>query len=382
MSGKYKKAVFDPYFSVSHFFFLLLNPCAAFLQHFLSYQNFTVPYTSFDNFRGFDIINEDILPQGGFLFMDNLIFCLNVTVPIFLTLLLGYFFRRIGLFDEAFVNRMNKFVFVIPLPALLFQDIAKIDIYKAWDSKMVIFCFLITSLSIVISVLLSRLLHPSDIRGEFIQASYRSSAAILGIAVIQNLYGNAGMAPLMIIASVPLYNVMAVVVLSVFKPDQGKLDGTVLKRTLKGIVTNPIILGIVAGTLWSLLRLPFPKILDSTVGNLAKTATPLGLMAMGGSLHFGKAFSRLKASVACTFMKLIGYEALFLPLAIRCGFTKDKLVSIIIMLGSASTVTCFVMAKNMGHEGSFSSGVVLLTTLFSAFTLTVWLFLCKSLGLI
>ena len=314
--------------------------------------------------------------------MDNLIFCLNVTVPIFLTLLLGYFFRRIGLFDEAFVNRMNKFVFVIPLPVLLFQDIAKIDIYEAWDSKMVIFCFLITSVSIIISVLLSRLLHPSDIRGEFIQASYRSSAAILGIAVIQNLYGNAGMAPLMIIASVPLYNVMAVVVLSVFKPDQGKLDGTVLKRTLKGIVTNPIILGIVAGTLWSLLRLPFPKILDSTVGNLAKTATPLGLMAMGGSLHFGKAFSRLKASVACTFMKLIGYEALFLPLAIRCGFTKDKLVSIIIMLGSASTVTCFVMAKNMGHEGSFSSGVVLLTTLFSAFTLTVWLFLCKSLWLI
>ena len=64
--------------------------------------------------------------------MDNLIFCLNVTVPIFLTLLLGYFFRRIGLFDETFVNRMNKFVFVIPLPVLLFQDISKIDIYEAW----------------------------------------------------------------------------------------------------------------------------------------------------------------------------------------------------------------------------------------------------------
>lgn len=96
--------------------------------------------------------------------MDNLIFCLNVTVPIFLTLLLGYFFRRIGLFDETFVNRMNKFVFVIPLPVLLFQDIAKIDIYEAWDPKMVLFCFAITSLSIMISVLLSRFLHPSDIQ--------------------------------------------------------------------------------------------------------------------------------------------------------------------------------------------------------------------------
>ena len=314
--------------------------------------------------------------------MENLVFCLNVTVPIFLTLLLGYFFRRIGLFDDAFVSRMNKFVFVVPLPVLLFQDIARIDIYEAWDFRMVVFCFSITSVSIIISVFLSRFLHPSDIRGEFIQASYRSSAAILGIAIIQNLYGNAGMAPLMIIASVPLYNVMAVVILSIFKPGQGKLNGVVLKRTLKGIITNPIILGIAAGTLWSLLRLPFPKILDSTVGNLAKTATPLGLMAMGGSLRFGKAFSRLKASVACTFMKLVGYEALFLPLAIRCGFTQDKLVSIIIMLGSASTVTCFVMAQNMDHEGSFSSGVVLLTTVFSAFTLTLWLFICKNLGLI
>ena len=314
--------------------------------------------------------------------MENLVFCLNATIPIFLTLLLGLFFRKIGLFDDAFVSRLNKFVFNAALPALLFLDIAKSDFSSVWNTKFVLFCFFVTLISIGISTGLSYLLKPRNIQGEFIQASYRSSAAILGIAIIQNLYGNAGMAPLMIIASVPLYNVMAVVILSVFKPGQRKIDSTVLKRTLKGIVTNPIILGIAAGTLWSLLRLPFPKILDSTAGNLAKTATPLGLMAMGGSLHFGKAFSRLKASVACTFMKLVGYEALFLPLAIRCGFTKDKLVSIIIMLGSASTVTCFVMAKNMGHEGSFSSGVVLLTTLFSAFTLTLWLFICKGLGLI
>ena len=115
--------------------------------------------------------------------MENLIFCLNATIPIFFTLLLGYFFRRIGLFDDAFVSRMNKFVFVAALPVLLFQDIAQVDIYKVWDLKMVIFCFVITSLSITISVLLSLFLHPSDIRGEFIQASYRSSAAILGIAV-------------------------------------------------------------------------------------------------------------------------------------------------------------------------------------------------------
>ena len=314
--------------------------------------------------------------------MDNLIFCLNVTVPIFLTLLLGYFFRRIGLFDEAFVNRMNKFVFVIPLPVLLFQDIAKIDIYEAWDSKMVIFCFLITSVSIIISVLLSRLLHPSDIRGEFIQASYRSSAAILGIAIIQNLYGNAGMAPLMIIGSVPLYNVMAVTTLSLFAPGDGKLDTAKLIKTLKGIATNPIILGILTGTIWSLLHLPMPTILDTAVNNLGKTATPLGLMAMGGALKFGKAFARPKPLIACTFLKLVGYEAVFLPLAVLLGFSHDMLVAIIIMLGSATTVSCYIMAKNMDYDGDFTSGVVMTTTLLSSFTMTIWLYICKSLGLI
>lgn len=317
-----------------------------------------------------------------YIIMENLLFCLNATMPIFFTLLLGYFFRRMGLFDDTFVSRMNKFVFKAALPALLFQDISSTSIREAWDGKMVLFCFLATACCIAISIGLSFLLKPRDIQGEFVQASYRSSAAILGIAIIQNLYGNAGMAPLMIIASVPLYNVMAVIVLSFFRPGIGKINKKVLLQTLKGIITNPIILGIVIGMLWSILEIPKPVILDNTVNNLGKIATPLGLMAMGGSLRFEKVFSRAKAILACTFLKLVGYEALFLPLAVCAGFTHDKLVAIIIMLGSATTVSCFIMAKNMDYEGSFTSGVVLLTTLLSSFTLTAWLFLCKSMGLI
>ena len=299
--------------------------------------------------------------------MDNLIFCLNATIPIFLTLMLGYFLRKINLYDDSFVAQMNKFVFKAALPALLFMNVAESDFIKVWDTKFVLFCFGATFCSIAISIGLSFLLNPRDIQGEFVQASYRSSAAILGIAIIQNLYGDA---------------VMAVMVLSFMKPNNQGMNKQMLLKTLKGIASNPIILGILAGLIWSVLRLPLPTILSSTVNNLGKTATPLGLMAMGGALHFGKAFSRLKATIACTFMKLIGFCTIFLPVAVRLGFTHDKLVAILIMLGSATTVSCYIMAKNMGHEGSFSSSVIMLTTLFSAFTLTIWLFICKSLGLI
>ena len=216
--------------------------------------------------------------------MENLVFCLNATIPIFLTLMLGLFFRRIGLFDDTFVSRLNKFVFNAALPALLFLDIAESDFYSVWNTKFVLFCFFVTLISIGISTGLSYLLKPRNIQGEFIQASYRSSAAILGIAIIQNLYGNAGMAPLMIIGSVPLYNVMAVTTLSLFAPGGGKLDTAKLVKTLKGIATNPIILGILVGMVWSLLHLPLPAIIRTSVNNLGKTATPLGLMAMGGAL--------------------------------------------------------------------------------------------------
>ena len=314
--------------------------------------------------------------------MENLIFSLNATVPIFLLMMLGLFFRKIGWIDEAFASKMNKFVFLVPLPALLFEDLATVDFAEVWDMKFVLFCFCATLVSIAAAAAVSFLWKDRTIQGEFIQASYRSSAALLGIAFIQNIYGNAGMAPLMIIGSVPLYNVMAVVVLSFFQPERKKLDRQVWINTLKGIVTNPIILGIIAGLLWSALRLPMPPILEKTVSNIGAVATPMGLMAMGAAFDIRKAFGKARPAIAASVMKLVGFAAVFLPLAVWLGFRREQLVAILIMLGSATTVSCYVMARNMGHEGVLTSSMVMLTTMCSAFTVTGWLYILRSLGLI
>lgn len=314
--------------------------------------------------------------------MDNLIFSLNATVPIFLTMILGWFFRRVGLMDEHFVAKMNKFVFQAALPVLVFQDLATVDFLEVWDTRFVMFCFLATLISILAVTALSCLWRDRRIRGEFIQASYRSSAAILGIAFIQNIYGNAGMAPLMIIATVPLYNIMAVIVLSVMELERDAMDRKLFLKTAKGIVTNPILLGILAGMAWSLLKLPMPSILEKTVKNVAVLATPLGLMAMGASFEWKQASAVMKPAVTASFIKLVVLAAVFLPIAVSVGFTDEKLVAILVMLGSATTVSCYIMAKNMGHEGVLTSSTVMLTTLFSAFTLTGWLYLLRTLGLI
>ncbi len=314
--------------------------------------------------------------------MENLIFSLNATVPIFLLMVLGFALRKLGVIDDVFASKMNKFVFLVPLPALLFEDLSTVDFSQVWNMKFVLFCFGATLVSIALAAAVSFLWRDRSIQGEFIQASYRSSAALLGIAFIQNIYGNAGMAPLMIIGSVPLYNVMAVVVLSFFQPERKKLDRGVWKATLKGIATNPIILGIAAGLLWSALRIPLPSVLEKMVSDVGAAATPLGLMAMGASFDLKKAFGKAKPAVAASAMKLVLFAALFLPLAVWLGFRREELVAILVMLSSATTVSCYVMARNMGHEGVLTSSVVMLTTLFSAFTMTGWLYILRSMGLV
>lgn len=314
--------------------------------------------------------------------MENLIFSLNATVPVFLMMLLGMLFRKLGWIDEAFASKMNQFVFLVPLPVLVFHDLAVADIGDVWNFRFVAFCFLATAASIAICAVLSCFLKEKAQRGEFIQASYRSSAALLGIALTTNIYGDAGLVPLMIIGSVPLYNIMAVVVLSLTSPAKDAPKKGLWKSTLKGIVTNPIILGIAAGLLWSVLGLPFPPILEKTVSSLSDLAAPLGLIAMGATFRLDKAVGQARPAIAASVIKLVGFCILFLPLAVRMGFRGEELVAILIMLGSATTVSCYVMAKNMGHEGTLTSSTVMLTTLFSAFTITGWLFLLKSLGLL
>lgn len=314
--------------------------------------------------------------------MENLIFSLNATVPVFAMIILGMLFKKIGIIDDVFASRMNKFVFLIPLPVLLFKDLATLDFNTIWDTKFVLFCFFITILSILIVTLLSFLLKNKQNQGEFIQASYRSSAALLGIALIQNVYGKATMAPLMIIGSVPLYNIMAVVVLSFFSPERKGLSKEVWLKTIKGILTNPILIGIVVGILWSLLHLPMPTMLDKTVTSIGNVATPLGLMAMGATFNYKEALGDLKPALCASFIKLFGFCAMFLPLAIYLGFQGEQLIVILVMLGSATTVSCFVMAKSMGHTGILTSTVVMLTTIFSGFSITMWLYILKGMGLL
>ena len=315
--------------------------------------------------------------------MNNLIFSLNATIPIFLVMVIGYVLKNLKFVDEPFVKTLNTFNYKVTLPVLLFRDIAESNFQEVWDGKYVMFCFLTTLFCILATfIITAKVYHKKDLIGEFVQASFRSSAAVLGIAFIQNIYGNSGMAPLMIIGTVPLYNMAAVVILSFTGPESRGLSCATLKRSLKGIVTNPIILAILAGILASLLPFKLPVIINKTIANIAVLATPLALIGLGAGFEGKKALAEIKPTLICSFIKLLLQPAVFLPLAVLLGFRSDKLVAILIMLGAPTTVSCYIMAKSMKHEGILTSSVVVTTTFLSSVTITFWLYLLKSFGLI
>lgn len=315
--------------------------------------------------------------------MEQLMFSLNATIPIFLVMVIGYLLKALHILDEHFVKTLNSFNYKVSLPVLLFRDIAESDFYSVWDTKYVLYCFLVTLTCIVVIWAAAGFLYRNKARlGELVQASYRSSAAVLGIAFIQNIYGTSGMAPLMIIGTVPLYNVAAVLILSFTGPASHGLDKSSLKASIKGILTNPIIIGILLGMIVSACRISFPVIITKTISNISVLATPLALIGLGAGFEGRKALKEIVPTAVATLLKLVILPAVFLPLAVAMGFTGEKLVAILVMLGSPTTVSCYIMAKNMGHEGTLTSSVVVATTFLSSITLTAYLFLLRSMGLI
>lgn len=320
------------------------------------------------------IMGEDI--------MDSLIYSLNATLPVFLVIAVGYILKQTGVLNEAFVKSANKFNFTVTLPVLLFTDLSATDIIGDFDLRYVLYCAVVTVIAFLGLWLTARLfLKDKTLIGEFVQAGYRSSAALMGVAFIQNMYGDSGMAPVMIIGCVPLFNVFAVLVLT-FEGDGGGNGAEHIRKSLVNIAKNPIILGIALGVLASLVRIDFPEIIDKTISSFAKMATPLALVTIGAGFEGRKAVAKVKMTAVTAFVKLVVLPAVFLPLAVRLGFAGQELVALIVMLGSPTTPSSYIMAKNMGHEGVLTSSAIVTTTLLSSLTLTFWIFIARYFGLI
>lgn len=316
--------------------------------------------------------------------MENFIYSINVTMPIFLVMVIGYILKQIGMLNDNFVTVANKFNFKVTLPFMLFKDIAGVDIKAVFDIKYVLFCAIVSTICFwVVWGTTKLLVRDKTIRGAFVQSSFRGSAAVMGLAFIQNIYGSSAMGPLMIVSAVPLYNIFSVIVLTFEANDSTGIDKKAkIRQAGINICKNPIILSILAGLIVGLLGIQFPTLVNKTVSNVAQMATPLALITIGAGFEGRKALAKIAPTMASSMIKLVLQPLVFLPVAAWMGFSGEKMIAILIMLASPTTPSCYIMAKSMNNDEVLTASVIVTTTLMAAFTLTGWIFLLKTLGYI
>lgn len=316
--------------------------------------------------------------------MSDFLFSINVTFPIFLVMVIGWFLHQIGMLDEHFVTVANRFNFKVTLPFMLFRDISSVNIREVFDLKFVLFCAIASTVCFWAIWGAAKLFVKDDsIRGAFVQSSFRSSAAVMGLAFISNIYGKSAMGPLMIIGAVPLYNIYSVIVLTFeAQNEDGTRESGKIKEACVNIIKNPIIISIFLGMAVALAGIQFPTIIDKTINSVAQLATPLALIVIGAGFEGKKALAKIKSTAWAAAIKLVIQPLIFLPVAAYMGFHGEKMIAILIMLSSPTTPSCFIMAKNMKNDGVLTASVIVTTTLLSAFTLTFWIFLLRRFGLI
>ena len=316
--------------------------------------------------------------------MNDFIFSINVTFPIFLVMVIGWVLKQIGMLNDNFVTVANRFNFKVTLPFMLFRDISSVDIKAVFDLKFVLFCAVASSICFwAIWGATKLFLKDHTMRGAFVQASFRSSAAVMGLAFISNIYGASAMGPLMIIGAVPLYNIYSVLVLT-FEADHGDeaRDTGKIKQACINIAKNPIIIAIVLGLVVALAGIHFPTIVNKTVNSVAQMATPLALIALGAGFEGRKALAKMKPTLWALAIKLVIQPLIFLPVAAYLGFDGEKMIAILIMLAAPATPSCYIMAKNMKNDGVLTASIVVMTTLLAAFTLTGWIYILRVMALI
>ncbi len=313
--------------------------------------------------------------------MQNLIFSLTLVAPVFLIVALGYFLKKIGIINENFVSVSSKIVFTISLPALIFLEISSIHLEEILNIGLIAFVYAGTLVTFgVVWFISGSVSKNGKDKASFIQGSFRGNFAIIGLAIIVNYYGidNLGKASLVLAFTIPLYNVLSVIALTLPLKDKEHH----YSKTLLEIVKNPLILAVITAMPFSYFNITIPNVIRTTGDYLAAMALPLALVGIGGFMNFGEIKNESSLTIISTILKLVVFPLVMTFAAYLLGFTGIDLGIIFILFACPTAIASFIMAEAMGANSRLAANILLLTTLASVITITLGLFILKENGLI
>ena len=187
--------------------------------------------------------------------LDIFLFTMNSIMPLILMILLGYWLKKINFFSPDFLKYGNKTVFYVCLPVLLFKNISEIESLSEvrWDAVGYVMCVII--LLYIVGALLTRFVEDPKQKGVIHQCVFRSNFALIGVPLAELMAGAEGVrvAAVLSLFTIPTFNVLAVVVLSIYKKDSS--GANISKHNmLTDVLKNPLIIGVVLGFAVIVLR--------------------------------------------------------------------------------------------------------------------------------
>lgn len=312
--------------------------------------------------------------------MENLILSLEIVLPLFIVMAVGYVCKRLNIVTESLARQINGLMFRVFLPVLLCKNIYSSSLDSLINPGVFVFAFvgiLIMFLSLVFVI--PHLEKNRQRCSAMIHAMFRSNYAYFGIPVVQAIFPNqdTSVASLLVVVVVPFFNVLAVVLLETYRG--GKAD---VKQILRKIVTNPLIIGSLLGLLILVTGFQIPDILKTPINDLSKVATPLALFLLGASIDFSKTGAHIRQLAITVLGKLVVCPLAAVIVAALLGMRNVELASIMVIFGAPAAVNSAIMSQQMDSDADLASEAVVFTTAFSALTIFLFVFVMKSLSLI
>lgn len=329
---------------------------------------------------------------------DVLLFTFNSIMPLIILILLGYFLKRKGFFTDAFLKIGNKTVFYVLLPILLFKNIADIDDLSEIRFDVVGYVLAVVLLLFLIGWIIQLFIKEPREKGVIHQCIFRSNFALIGVPLAELIGGSDGVrvAAILSMFTIPLFNISAVIVLSVYKGGKVKTDK---KKIVTDILKNPLIIGVLSGLLFTLVKnLLLPDTFVETVSKasfvstaityISRAATPVALLVLGGQFDFKK-ISGYKKQLTIGLVgrnimaPLIGVGlAAILTLSGKIDFGPEVFAALIALFATPVAVASAIMAEAMDNDGQLAGQLVVWTSLFSVITLFVVIAVSRALGLL
>lgn len=311
--------------------------------------------------------------------MSNFEVCLNAVFPLFAIMLVGFGVRATGLVTGKDVEKMNKVVFRVFLPVLMFKQVYNSELSNAVKPRLLIYTVICVFAAFGLAFVIAKLLIKNHSqRSAVIQGIYRSNFVIIGLPIAESLLigADVGAVSVLLAVVVPLYNVLAVIVLEMYSDEH-----TSAGHVLLDVVKNPLIIGSVCGIIFLVFGWKLPPIIEPVVNSMGSVGSPMMLFLLGAFFEFRRMKEHVYPLVVACIGRLVVIPALFLSIAALLGFRGVEFVALIGVFASSNAVASFTMAQQMGGDAVLAGDIVVVTSALCPFTIFCWSLLFKSLGM-